>query len=136
MKFKPSLLLSALLLAGTLCESNRAQPSTRLMRNGPSPLAFSIKENFLTVERLRVRYIESGSGPAVVMIHGNAGSIEDFEFGVIQALSLNYRVLAVDRPGHGKSERPKAGTVRVEDQARLLHEVLVSLGVTQPVLIG
>src|SRR5215471_3168840 len=136
MKFKPSLLLSALLLAGTLCESNRAQPNTRLMRNGPSPQAFSIKENFLTVERLRVRYIESGTGPAVVMIHGNAGSIEDFEFGVIQALALNYRVVAVDRPGHGKSDRPNETTVNVEYQARLLHQVLLSLGVTQPALIG
>jgi pimeloyl-ACP methyl ester carboxylesterase len=43
-----------------------------------------------------VRYIESGTGPTVVMIHGNAGSIEDFEFGVIQTLSSNYRVIAVD----------------------------------------
>jgi len=70
------------------------------------------------------------------MIHGNAGSIEDFEFGVIQALSLNYRVVAVDRPGHGKSDRPNATTANVEYQARLLRQVLLSLGVTQPVLIG
>jgi len=136
MKFKPSLLLSALLLAGTLCELDRAQPSTSLMRNGPSPLAFSIKEKFVTVNGLRVRYIESGKGPAVVMIHGNAGSIEDFEFGVIQALALNYRVVAVDRPGHGRSDRPNETNVNVEYQARLLHQVLLSLGVTQPVLIG
>jgi len=135
MKSKPTLLLGALLLAGMLCESNRAQSSTRLIRNDLSPQASSIKENFLTVERLRVRYIESGRGPAVVMIHGNAGSIEDFEFGVIQALSLNYRVVAVDRPGHGKSDRPTT-TANVKYQARLLHQVLWSLGVTQPVLIG
>jgi hypothetical protein len=34
------------------------------------------------VEKLRMRYVESGSGSALVMIHGNAGSIDDFEFGV------------------------------------------------------
>src|SRR5215510_2399843 len=136
MKSKATLFLSALLLAGMLCQPNRAQSSTRLIRNDPSPQTSSIKENFLTVAGLRVRYIESGRGPAVVMIHGNAGSIEDFEFGVIQALSLNYRVVAVDRPGHGKSDRPNATTANVEYQARLLRQVLLSLGVTQPVLIG
>src|SRR5215510_8452481 len=96
----------------------------------------AIKENFVTVDRLRVRYIECGTGPTVVMIHGNAGSIEDFEFGVIQTLSSNYRVIAVDRPGHGKSDRPNATAANVEYQARLLHQVLSSLRVDQPVLVG
>ena len=96
-------LLIILLLATWLCVAVSAQ----------------IRENFVTIDRLRVHYIESGRGPAVVMIHGNAGSIEDFEFGVIQRLSSNYRVIAVDRPGHGKSDRPT--TANVEYQARLLH---------------
>jgi pimeloyl-ACP methyl ester carboxylesterase len=113
-----------------------AQSSSHRRSNDPSPQTYSIKEKFLTIEGLRVRYIESGSGPAVVMIHGNAGSIEDFELGVIQALALSYRVIAVDRPGHGKSDRPNETTVNVEYQARLLHQVLLSLGVTQPVLVG
>jgi pimeloyl-ACP methyl ester carboxylesterase len=136
MRSKATLILSALLLAGALCEPNWAQSSTRLLRNNPNPQTSSITEKFVTVDGLRVRYIESGRGPAVVMIHGNAGSIEDFEFGVIQTLSLNYRVVAVDRPGHGKSDRPNATTVNVEYQARLLHQALLSLGVTQPVLVG
>src|SRR5689334_25393875 len=93
-----------------------------------------ISESFVSIERLRVRYIEIGRGPTVVMIHGNAGSIEDFEFGVIQALASNYRVIAVDRPGHGKSDRPT--TAKVEYQARLLHQVLSSLRVHEPVLVG
>ena len=82
-----------------------------------------------------MRYIKSGSGPAVVMIHGNAGSIEDFEFGTIAMLSSNYHVMAVERPGHGKSGRPN-GKTDVEYQARLLHQVLSSLGVARPVLVG
>jgi len=113
-------LMIILLLATWLCFTTSAQPA--------------IRENFVTIERLRVRYIEIGRGPAVVMIHGNAGSIEDFEFGVIQALSSNYRVIAVDRPGHGKSDRPT--TANVEYQARLLHQVLLSLRVHDPVLVG
>ena len=113
-----------LLLATWLCLPAGAQSISNLRS----------KENFVTIDRLRVRYIESGRGPTVVMIHGNAGSIEDFEFGVIQTLSSNYRVIAVDRPGHGKSDRPTSANV--EYQARLLHQVLSSLRVHEPVLVG
>src|SRR5215472_8395530 len=136
MKSKVTLLLSTVLLAGALCESIRADSGDGAMKKGASPETSSVQEHFVTVENLRIRYVESGGGPAVVMIHGNAGSIEDFEFGAIEALSSNYRVIAVDRPGHGKSDRPNGKTVDVEYQARLLHEVLSDLGVVQPVLVG
>lgn len=135
MKSKITPLLGALLIASTLCEPNRAQTSKRLIRNDVSPQSSSIKENYVTVEKLRMRYVESGSGPAVVMIHGNAGSIEDFEFGAIETLSSNYHVMAIERPGHGKSDRPN-GKTDVEYQARLLHQVLSSLSVARPVLVG
>ena len=95
-----------------------------------------IKQNFITVEQLRVRYIESGMGAPVVMIHGNAGSVEDFNFGAVDLLSANYHVIAVDRPGHGLSDRPNGKRASVQYQARLLHDVLLSLGVSQPVLVG
>jgi pimeloyl-ACP methyl ester carboxylesterase len=119
-------LMIILLLVTWLCLPASAQSLSTLR----------ISESFLSIERLRVRYIEIGRGPTVVMIHGNAGSIEDFEFGVIQALSSNYRVIAVDRPGHGKSDRPTATSASVEYQARLLHQVLLSLRVHEPVLVG
>jgi pimeloyl-ACP methyl ester carboxylesterase len=93
-------------------------------------------EHLVTVESLRVHYIESGTGRAVVMIHGNAGAVEDFEFGAVQLLSSDYRVFAIDRPGHGRSDRPPGKTATVESQARLLHQTLSDLGIVQPVLVG
>ncbi len=47
----------------------------------------AVEQYFVTVENLRVHYIESGTGRTVVMIHGNAGGVEDFEFGVVELLS-------------------------------------------------
>ena len=94
------------------------------------------RQYFVTVERLRVHYIESGTGRTVVMIHGNAGAVEDFEFGVVELLSREYRVVAIDRPGHGKSDRPAGKAETVEYQAELLHRTLLHLGITQPVLVG
>lgn len=120
------------LFAVSLCVNAVAQsPRTTYVRDHVA----AIHEGYVTVEGLRLRYVESGSGPAVVMIHGNAGSIEDFEFGVIQFLSANYHGVAIDRPGHGKSDRPGTSAT-VEYQARLLHKVLATLGISEPVLIG
>ena len=136
LKSKFILLLSGLIIASTLCNAVRAQSTPRRLRSDPSSQTSSIKENYVTVERLRVRYAESGSGQAVVMIHGNAGSIEDFEFGTIETLASSYRVIAVERPGHGKTDRPNGKSVDVECQAQLLHQVLSSLSVARPVLVG
>jgi hypothetical protein len=68
MKCKVTLVLSALLLSSTLCKSNGAQSSYRVIRNDANLQTSSIKENYITVEKLRMRYVESGSGPAVVTI--------------------------------------------------------------------
>ena len=100
------------------------------------PKRKAAEDNLIIVERLRVHYIESGAGPTVVMIHGNAGGVEDFEFGVIDLLSREYRVIAIDRPGHGKSDRPSRKAATLEYQAQLLHQTFLQLGITQSVLVG
>lgn len=97
--------------------------------------AASVADHFVTVNDLRVHYLEAGRGPTVVMLHGNAGSVEDFDFGALALLSTWYRIVAIDRPGHGRSERP-SGIVTVEIQAELLHGTLVSLGINRPLLVG
>jgi len=95
----------------------------------------SLTDHFVEVDDVKLHYIESGHGPTVVLIHGNAGDCNDFKLGAIDALASSYRVIAIDRPGHGESERSRnAGTV--EAQAKLLHDELAKLGVTRPILVG
>lgn len=104
--------------------------------NTPSNLSGAhIQNHFITVNGLRVHYVEFGKGRTVVLIHGNAGSVEDFEFGAFDFLSPGYRVVAIDRPGHGRSDRPP-GNSAVEFQAALLHQTLSQLGIFQPILVG
>ena len=93
-------------------------------------------EYFINIENTRVRYVEAGAGPVVVLIHGNAGSVDDFDFKRLGLLCRGHRVIAVDRPGHGKSERPSDVDAKLQYQARLLHETLSYLNVTRPVLVG
>ena len=94
------------------------------------------KEHYLNIENTRVRYVESGAGPDIVLIHGNAGSVDDFDFQSLGRLCRNYRVIAIDRPGHGKSDRPRGSDATLPYQTQLLHETLSHLGVTCPVLVG
>ena len=97
---KPTRILTALLI--TICF-------------GAYGSAASVVDRFVTVDNLRVHYIEAGKGPTVVMVHGNAGSVEDFDFGALALLSSSYRIVAVDRPGHGLSDRPsRRATVEVQ----------------------
>ncbi len=90
---------------------------------------------FVTVDGTRLHFVIKGEGRPVVLIHGNPGSGQDWTrvFGPLSAL---HRVIAFDRPGHGRSERPKHVDVTVEVQARLLHDALKQLHVERPIVVG
>ncbi|EYD75911.1 hypothetical protein Rumeso_02529 [Rubellimicrobium mesophilum DSM 19309] len=91
---------------------------------------------FLDVDGVRLHYAEQGGdGPAVVFLHGNPGSLHDFDAVLPLAARQELRAIAFDRPGHGYSERP-AGQVDVHEQARLIHDALAQLGVTKPILVA
>lgn len=94
------------------------------------------RDHFVVVEQLRVHYLETGAGRTLVMIHGNAGAADDFGYGAIELLCDQYRIVAVDRAGHGQSDRPKDKTATLEYQAELLHQTLLHLGISKPILVG
>jgi len=95
----------------------------------------ALSEHIITVDDVRLHYVESGTGPAVVLIHGNPGYSADFELGTIDALSETHRVIAIDRPGHGLSDRADNADT-VEEQAKLLHDELAALKIERPILVG
>ena len=62
---------------------------------------------FVTVDGVRLHYLERGEGPPVVLLHGNVVTAEDFVLsGVLDRVARRHRVLAFDRPGFGFSDRP------------------------------
>ncbi len=68
-----------------------------------------MRENFIEVEGLRIRYFEEGSGPAVVLLHGaSLGSSADVWTGNLSDLAARgLRVIACDQPGFGLSDDPR-----------------------------
>ena len=63
---------------------------------------------FLDVDGVRLHYIERGTGEPLVLIHGNGTLIQDFTAnGLVDRLSERYRVIVIERPGYGYSDRPR-----------------------------
>jgi pimeloyl-ACP methyl ester carboxylesterase len=92
---------------------------------------------FIDVDGVRLHYLEQGTGPAIVLLHGNGVMADDFRLsGLFDRLAQTHRVIAFDRPGFGYSERPADTTWTPEAQARLLHLALRQLGVDQPIVVG
>jgi pimeloyl-ACP methyl ester carboxylesterase len=54
---------------------------------------------------VRIRYLEEGQGEPVVLVHGYTSDAEAQwgRTGVLQALAAQYRVIAMDARGHGRS---------------------------------
>jgi pimeloyl-ACP methyl ester carboxylesterase len=76
-------------------------------------------------------------GPPVVLLHGASGNLEDQRLTLGQALAARRRVILIDRPGHGFSDRP-GGTADASPgrQAALVAQALAALGVERAIVLG
>ena len=92
---------------------------------------------FIDIDRVRLHYIDRGTGPVVVLIHGNGSMIKDFELsGIVDKLAETNRVIVFDRPGYGHSDRPDFRNFDPRSQAALLRRALLRLHVEDPVIVG
>ena len=88
-----------------------------------------------THEGVRLHYTRSGSGPAVVLVHGANGTISDFPPGLIADLTRDHTVIALDRPGHGWSEAPQ-GPLGLEQNAAAVLALVRELGLAPATIVG
>src|SRR5271163_1277160 len=62
----------------------------------------AVEINTVTLHGRAVTYAEAGSGPLLLLIHGMAGTYDNWQ-AVIEPLAQRHTVLAPDLPGHGTS---------------------------------
>ena len=87
--------------------------------------------------RLHVVELGAADAPPVVLLHGASGNLRDMQFALGDKLAAHYRVILIDRPGHGWSDRPNGGAdASPAAQAALIHQALIALGVTRPIVLG
>src|SRR3954452_9635315 len=81
-----------------------------------------------------MNFIEAGSGPVLLLIHGMAGTCANWE-SVIEPLAIDHTVIAPDFPGHGASA-PGGGDYSLGGLASSLRDLLLALGHERATLVG
>ena len=93
------------------------------------------ESHYAKLDGQRVHYENHGKGrEALVFVHGWTCSLE-FWSRQVPAFDGKFRVIAMDLPGHGRSDKP-AVNYTMDLFARALNAVLVDAGVDRAVLVG
>lgn len=104
----------------------------------PLPLWFDAVERLpvksVTVGGQRIAYLDHGTGPVIVLIHGFGGSMWQWEHQQA-ALERQFRVLTPDLPGSGLSDKPDIA-YRPDEMLQFLAGFLDALGIPQASLVG
>ena len=125
MKTFPKLLFGGAFVAGGLALFTWLE-SLRAERASPA------HGKFLTAGGFKLHYLEQGSGPPIVMIHGLGGQLRNFHY-LLDDLATDHRVVLMDRPGAGYSRPSQPGP---RTHARALLALMDALGIERPLLVG
>src|SRR5882672_1862175 len=91
---------------------------------------------FIEVAGARIHYLDKGSGPSIVILHGLGGQMGNFTYALLERLTDEFRVILMDRPGSGYSRRAPGATGRLTEQAAIVAEFIRKLGLERPLLVG
>ena len=128
-------------MTGSIPPNREPPPHGRTSPTFPFGASYPFESRFVTVGRsadkmggpphgYRMHYLDEGSGPVVVCLHGNPTSGFLFR-NLITALQPDFRVIVPDHVGCGFSEKPSNVFFRAADRIAHLQDLLEHLGVTR-----
>lgn len=91
-------------------------------------------DRYVEVGGNRIRYWAEGEGPAVVLVHGLANSVEFWQYN-IAALAAHHRVYALDLLGFGRSDK-EIGEFSLPYAADTMVDFLNALEIGRATLLG
>ncbi|MFC2035780.1 alpha/beta fold hydrolase [Chloroflexota bacterium] len=91
-------------------------------------------EEYVTVNGLNTRYLVSGTGPVIILVHGLGEFLENWLFN-LSALSKHFTVYAMDLPGHGLSDESKHGYT-IGLNAEFVVNFMAKMGISHASIIG
>ena len=81
-----------------------------------------------------INYTEQGTGLPIVLLHGYLETLEIWS-GFAKDLSKTFRVISIDIPGHGMSD--KVSEIHTMDlMADAVETVLINLNIDKAVIVG
>ena len=82
----------------------------------------------------KIRYLEAGSGPTVILLHGLGGSSQAWQFN-IAPLAEKFHVFVPDQIGFGKSDKPLVN-YRIRTYVDFLDQFCKQLKIDRATLVG
>jgi pimeloyl-ACP methyl ester carboxylesterase len=113
-----------------LVEALRSAPVT------PEELSWApgVPVQWIEVDGMRIRYVATGSGVPIVLLHTLRTQLDMFQR-VVPDLAKRFRVYALDYPGHGYSDIPKR-EYSPELFVTAVSGFLEALGIDEAVVVG
>jgi pimeloyl-ACP methyl ester carboxylesterase len=94
---------------------------------------------FINVDGLRQHVVElageNKDAPPIVLVHGAGCNLEDMRLALGERLAAR-RLILIDRPGHGWSQRRGRGASSPAYQAAMVRGVLDQLGIDRAIIVG
>ncbi|MBI1759979.1 MAG: alpha/beta fold hydrolase [Acidobacteria bacterium] len=82
----------------------------------------------------KIHYVEAGSGPTVILLHGLGGEVSNWAM-TIPALSKQFHVIAIDQIGFGQSDKPLLN-YRIGTMVDFLAGFYKQAGIAKATLVG
>lgn len=91
-------------------------------------------DQYLTIDQYPIRFREAGNGPTLLLVHGIAGFLEEWE-PAMKVLQSKFRVIAPDLLGHGLSGKPDI-PYTIENLASFLKAFMDEMKLEKVILVG
>jgi pimeloyl-ACP methyl ester carboxylesterase len=119
------------------CVASNHQYDPTDLHPGPLGTAPGVRQRRIRVNGIGTQLIEAGparSSEAVVFLHGNPGSSQDW-LGLVSQAGTVGRALALDLPGFGRTDKPRSFEYDLTGYTRWLTAALDQLGVRRAHLV-
>ena len=90
---------------------------------------------FIDIDGNRIHYVEKGAGRPILFIHGLGAQLHQFRSTLFDKIE-GYRLIAIDRPGSGYSERVAGATGGLSEQALVVRHFIEALRLERPLVVG
>lgn len=134
MKLKLTLIIFAGLLIANCGSDVDANLESKVEGITFNQMKYPYQEQSFNFKGHKVVYIDSGSGQPLVFLHGQASDLLNFE-PAFPLFDSEYRVIAIDYPGFGKSDKPEI-TFSEDFLVDLLDTLFDKVNIESATLIG
>jgi pimeloyl-ACP methyl ester carboxylesterase len=102
-----------------------------------APALCLAQDRYFDAAGIRLRYVEQGAGEPVVLVHGYGNTADIWASnGIVRDLARNYRVIAFDLRGHGKSDKPNQPARYGREMTLDIVRLLDHLGIQRAHIVG